>query len=233
MSRLLRKLAGWLIAVIAALLRLTCRYRMVDDPRPALRAEGRRYVFAALHAQQAAAAFINDEKKLTAMVSRSGDGDLLVPSLRLRGVIAVRGSTKRDGRDKGGGTALHEMARLLEEQRIPGIITVDGPRGPRGSVAPGIAVVAQRCDAVILPVSAVPSRRWILRGTWDRLQMPKPFSRITMWFGAPIVASAWPDIDLLRAEVGRALEELERRTDPEEAARAAAASEERRRAAST
>jgi hypothetical protein len=53
---------------------------------------------------------VNDEPRMAAMVSRSADGDLLVPSLRLRRVEAVRGSTRKAGQDKGGRSALNARA---------------------------------------------------------------------------------------------------------------------------
>src|SRR6185312_15492896 len=104
--RVLRKLIGWVIAMLVVVWRLTCRYRVVHDPRPALREAGTPYVYALLHAHQVAAVFVNDERRLAAMVSRSGDGELLVPSLKVRRVRPVRGSSRSATRDKGGREAL-------------------------------------------------------------------------------------------------------------------------------
>src|SRR5262245_50209661 len=96
--RLLHAILGWLAALVLLAWRLTCRYRVENDPRPALRAGGRPYVYALLHAHQVAAVFCNDERRMAAMVSRSLDGDLLVPSLHARRVIPVRGSTRKQGK---------------------------------------------------------------------------------------------------------------------------------------
>ena len=98
MSRVLRNAAAWLIALIVLLWRATCRYRVVNDPRPRLRAEGRPYVYALLHAHQIGAVLLNDESRMAAMVSRSADGDLLVPSLTVRRVPG-------DARARGGRAA--------------------------------------------------------------------------------------------------------------------------------
>jgi lysophospholipid acyltransferase (LPLAT)-like uncharacterized protein len=216
--KLAKQLAGWIVAGLLLVWRLFCRRRVYHDPRPALRKLGRGYIYALLHAHQVAAVFVNDDRRMSAMVSRSDDGELLVPSLRVRRVIPVRGSTRSRGRDKGGRAALDGMADLLR-QGVPGLLAVDGPLGPRNHVHRGVAELAMATDAAVLPVLVVPSRRWILRGTWDRFQIPKPFSTLRLIFGPPLEPKSFADPELLRLELGRALNALEVEHDPDEAAR--------------
>src|SRR6185436_3062238 len=109
----LHYLTGCAGALLVLLWRLTCRRRVIDDPRPALRAQGRSYIYALLHAHQLSALVVNDDHRMAAMVSRSVDGDRLVPILRARRVLAVRGSTRSRGNDKGGRPALAQLATLL------------------------------------------------------------------------------------------------------------------------
>lgn len=215
----LHRLAGWLLAFVVLLWRVSCRRTVRDDPRPALRAAGRPYAYALLHAHQVAAVLVNDDPGIAAMVSRSRDGDLLVPALRVTGVAAMRGSSRRRGRDKGGREALAELIAHTRGGR-PALIAVDGPQGPRNRVHYGIVHLARQADAVILPVAIVPSRRWILRRAWDRFQIPQPFCRLTMTFGAPLDPRDDPSDARVRDAVTAALAALERRCDPEEAARA-------------
>jgi lysophospholipid acyltransferase (LPLAT)-like uncharacterized protein len=189
-----------------------------DDPRPALRAAGRPYIYAILHAHQVAAVLINDDPGIAAMVSQSKDGDLLVPSLRVTGVGAMRGSSRKAGRDKGGRRALE----LLEEHTRrghPSLLAVDGPQGPRNHVHRGVIDLARSTGAAIVPCVIVPSRRWFLR-TWDRFQIPKPFCRLSMTFAPPLDPQAEPDDGRLRESVRAELDALEQRCDPAEAARA-------------
>lgn len=204
---------GWMLAFFMLCLRWLTRGSFVNDPRPALRASKTPYVMAALHAHQIAAVCHNDEKNLAAMVSRSADGDLLVPSLKMRGITPVRGSSSKNGKDKGGLRAVIEMARLIE-RGAGAIITVDGPRGPRGVAQPGVVILAQRIDAYILPVVSVSSRYWVLSKTWDKMQIPKPFSRIRIIYGPPIKACDYADKEALRIEVEEALRRLEAEYDP-------------------
>ena len=213
----LSHVAGWLLALLVVLWRASCRAVVRDDPRPALRAESRPYVYAILHAHQVAAVLINDDPGIAAMVSQSRDGDLLVPSLRATGVLAMRGSSRKAGRDKGGRRALE----LLEEHTRrghPSLLAVDGPQGPRNHVHRGVIDLARSTGAAIVPCVIVPSRRWIVPRVWDRFQIPQPFCRLSMTFAPPHDPNMEPDDARLRESVRAALAELERRCDPDEAA---------------
>src|SRR6185437_3247705 len=70
---------------------------------------------------------------------------------------------------------LRTLLRLLAQGDIVGI-TPDGPRGPRRSLAPGVAQVAALSGAPIIPCAGCTSRRVVV-GTWDRLSVPLPFGR--------------------------------------------------------
>src|SRR5687768_15992768 len=76
-----------------------------------------------------------------AMVSRSAFGELLIPSLLLRGVVPVRCSTPAGDGDKGGGAALQELARRMGADS-PAYFAADGPLGPRGHLHRGPFVLA-------------------------------------------------------------------------------------------
>ncbi|HXJ33149.1 MAG TPA: DUF374 domain-containing protein [Candidatus Eisenbacteria bacterium] len=212
----LRSLVGWICALLLLVWRRTCRYGVENDPRPALRRAGKPYAYALLHAHQISALFVNDEERMAAMVSRSGDGDALVPLLTVRRVIAVRGSSRsRSGKDKGGRVALEELSDLAR-QCVPVLIAVDGPQGPRGRVHRGVVELARQTGAMILPTMVLASRHWTLTRAWDRFQIPKPFCRMRLIFGEPIDPADHEDDDL-RAYVEARLAELEAATDPEEA----------------
>ncbi len=71
-------------------------------------------------------------------------------------------------------------------------------------------------DVPVLPAIAVPRRRWILRKAWDRMQFPKPFTRIDIHFGEPLFPEGRSQEEL-RSAVERALNALEREHDPDEA----------------
>ncbi len=208
-----RRLVGWIAAIVLLGWRLTFRLIFVDDPRPALRAAGRTYVYAILHAHQLAAALASEDH-LVAMVSRSVDGELLIPLLRVRNVGAVRGSSRAGQRDKGGRTALAELTEVVRGG-VHALFAVDGPRGPRGQVHRGIADLSLATGAPILPVVCVPARRWVLRRTWDLFQIPLPFTTIRLVFAPPIEARPNETSNALRDRVAATLSALEAAHDPE------------------
>jgi len=116
---------------------------------------------------------------MAAIVSASKDGALLAAILECFGVRPVRGSSSRRGPQ-----ALLELT-TWSERGYDLAITPDGPRGPCYEVQEGIMSLAQLTGLPILPVSY--SLSWKIRaGSWDRFQIPLPFSRCDVFFGAPI-----------------------------------------------
>ena len=86
---------------------------------------------------------------------------------------------------------------------------VDGPRGPKGVVKPGLISMAGVSGAVILPLIVSAKKAWIL-GSWDRFMIPKPFSEVTIEWGQPLVVPR--DLDSrgqeeLRTEIEKRLSE--------------------------
>jgi lysophospholipid acyltransferase (LPLAT)-like uncharacterized protein len=117
--------------------------------------------------------------KAAVMVSEHSDGEFIVQVVRRFGVEAVRGSSRR-----GGAKALIAALRKLKAGYDVGI-TPDGPRGPRGSVAPGVVSLAKKSRLLIYPFGYTPSAAWQLK-SWDRFVIPKPFCTIDFYVGEPI-----------------------------------------------
>ncbi len=150
------------------------------------------------------------------MVSQSRDGDSVALGFRLVGIKTVRGSSTLGGKDKGG---LSALTNLIEHVRSgkPAYLAVDGPRGPRNRVHKGIALLSQKTGAAVLNVVAVARRRWIFTRSWDRFQIPKPFSTIDVF----VAETVWPQqnerVEQYRRRIEQSLCDLERTYDPAEA----------------
>jgi lysophospholipid acyltransferase (LPLAT)-like uncharacterized protein len=219
-SRLLARLLGLFAALALVCWRALLRIRVVDDPRPALRAAGRRYVYAILHAHQLSFILLSDDVPILAMVSASRDGDWLVPLCRVRRIVPVRGSTGSGGVDKGGRAALALLADSVRAG-LPALLAVDGPKGPRNCVHRGVVDLARETDACIVVAGVfLPRSRSILKRTWDRTQLPRPFSTLTGRFRPPIDPRDFDDPATLRAYVAAELLALEQTFDPDEACHA-------------
>ncbi len=209
----MKRLIAWLFGCSMLLLRWTCRSRFHNDPRPSLRRRGIRFTYAGLHAQQLGCV-MTAEPGCAALASRSTDGDMVVPTLELCGFKTIRGSSGR-GR-KGGAVALQQLIQYVRETG-PGAITVDGPRGPRGKVQPGIGLLAAKADALVVPVFPMMHSRWIVKSSWDRMQIPMPFCRIDVYFGDPVLPGPDDTAQDIAREVERSLLALESKHDPAEA----------------
>ena len=122
--------------------------------------------------------------RVHAMASRSKDGQIISDILAKYGIKAVRGSANKDGRNKGGAAALINCINTLKEGHIVCIIP-DGPRGPKYEVQPGAIFMSAKSKVPILPISVNYKSYWEVK-SWDRLQIPKPFSRVELILGALI-----------------------------------------------
>lgn len=211
MQRSLRRIVMAIVAfglsLVVRLWARSCRVKVICDPRPQLRLQGRPYVYALLHEHQVAAVLANDEPRMAAMVSRSDDGDLLVPSLRARGVLAARGSGGGRAGRKGAETALRQLI-ALNRGGVPVLLAVDGPRGPRGVVHGGVVTLARATGAMILPVAVVAKRALILGRTWDRTQVPFVGTTLHLVFASPIALTPQSQVAEVQQRIACALQDL-------------------------
>ncbi len=197
-----RRAIGWLLGLVLLLWRATFRIRFVDGRRAA--AGKPPYLHAIWHAEQLTCIMANDDRTMVSMASRSKDGDFITGILDVLGVKAARGSSSR-----GGAGALLEIDRWIKGGHTCAL-TVDGPRGPRHSVKPGILRLAQRLGKPVVPGVAIPSRVWRAR-SWDRFEVPLPFSKVTVIFGDAIHVAAEDSLEQKAEELKAALEALGQR----------------------
>ena len=120
---------------------------------------------------------------VASMISQSKDGEYIARIAKALGQRPVRGSSSR-----GGFRAMTEMIHLIRGGHF-GVITPDGPRGPRYTIHSGILLIAQRTGQPIIPMAVGLSRFWELP-SWDRFRVPKPFSRGLIVWGEPFPVPA-------------------------------------------
>ena len=221
----MKKLTPWLAGLFVLTLRLTCRFRYNNDPRQLLNRDGVNHLVAGYHAVQIAGV-LGAEPGVGTMVSRSKDGELVVPGLKLIGHVPLRGSSGTS--EKGGLAALQTLVEYVRGGK-PVMLTVDGPRGPRGKAHKGLGLLARKTKTPIIGVLAVPSRRWILANTWDRLQIPKPFCTIDYYFSELIYPQHDESLSQLTNRIEIALDKMEKEHDPDEGNREPAKRTSRRR----
>lgn len=98
------------------------------------------------------------------------------------------------------------VIRFLQmlEETAGGIIAADGPAGPSFRAKPGAAFVAKRAGVALVPVGAA-----LLRGlaldSWDRFELPVPFSTAVLAIGEMLTVPDDAD-DRALAALSRRLE---------------------------
>lgn len=176
--------AQLLVALITGAIRLiglTLRIHMTDHSGYFTGDHGGRYIFVFWHNRMFVMPIVYSRfyfrrktGKPTAaavLTSFSGEGTLLSKIVAKFGMGAVRGSSSRRG-----AVALLELSGRIENG-YDVIVTPDGPRGPCYQLGPGVIFLAEKTATPIMPIEVKYSHS-IRLGTWDRFEIPLPFSRV-------------------------------------------------------
>lgn len=123
--------------------------------------------------------------KICLMVSRSLDGEFVAFLSGRLGMNSVRGSSSKGGRE-----ALVHLTDKVREGWAAAI-TVDGPRGPYKKVKSGVIALASQTNTAIQPLCAVGEHQWVFSKSWDQFRVPKPFSRVAVVYGKPILVDEY------------------------------------------
>ncbi len=168
---------------------------------------GRLPIFAFWHGRILAATLFWRDRGIVVITSENFDGEWIARIIERFGYGTSRGSSSR-----GGVRALVQLKRGMASGK-PAAFTLDGPRGPARVAQPGAVWLAGATGNPLLPFHIESSRFWTAN-SWDRTQIPKPFSSAAIAIGAPIaVADTSEDaIESKRRELEASLAALETRT---------------------
>jgi len=137
---------------------------------------------------------------LAAFVSLSRDGEITARMARGLGLRVERGSTSRAGLE-----GLRRLHRAMVREGVSVLTAPDGPRGPAHRAQPGAVILAQTARAPLVPMAAAAASAWRL-GSWDRLIVPKPFTRVVVVFGEPLYYERGCDLEAETTALGSHLD---------------------------
>jgi lysophospholipid acyltransferase (LPLAT)-like uncharacterized protein len=212
--RWFQRLAAWLVFFLIRTVSVTLRYRWDDRSglfdgapvEPSIYCVWHNRLALCLTAYYGYARKRSQTPGMAAIVSASKDGAFLAAVLECFRVQPVRGSTSRRGPQ-----ALLELVSW-SQRGYDLAITPDGPRGPCYVVQEGIISLAQLTGMPIIPFSYHLS--WKIRvKSWDRFQIPLPFSLCRMNVQKPIRIprdASDADREALRLQLERTLVDLSR-----------------------
>ena len=173
----------------------------------AIVASGRQPIMAFWHGRILPATVYFRRRGIVVITSNNFDGEWIARIIERFGYGTARGSTSR-----GGLKALLQLKRDMEQGRPAGF-TVDGPRGPARIAAPGAIWLAKATGNPVLPFHCEASSHWTMK-SWDRTQIPKPFSTVAIAIGEPMPVAAEAtegQVEEARRELEQRLERLESR----------------------
>jgi lysophospholipid acyltransferase (LPLAT)-like uncharacterized protein len=183
-----QRAGAWMVFALIRVLALTLRYKWVDrsgyfdrvaPPGPAIYCTWHNRLALSMIAYYGYIKKHNRSNGLAVMVSASKDGGFLAGILECFGVQPVRGSSSRRGPQ-----ALRELTTWAR-RGYDIAITPDGPRGPCYVMQEGVLALAQLTESPIVPVTINLGWKVCLK-SWDRFQIPLPFSRCEMVYEKPI-----------------------------------------------
>jgi lysophospholipid acyltransferase (LPLAT)-like uncharacterized protein len=143
-------------------------------------------------------------KQIVVLTSQSKDGEYIARFIQRFGYGTIRGSSTR-----GGARGLVEMIRAMRAGS-PMAFSVDGPKGPRYVAKPGPVLLAKKTGNPMIPFVFEPRKYWAA-ASWDKLQIPRPFTKVALFIEAPIYVSSEADdveVESKLAELQGALDRL-------------------------
>src|SRR5436190_444467 len=182
-----QRLAAWAVVAFLRVVAVTVRFRLNDESGVFTQGGRGPTIYCFWHNRLALCVavyhryvrFRNKTAGMAALVSASKDGAFLSAVLEAFQIHAVRGSSSRRGPQ-----ALLELTGCAEDG-FDLAITPDGPRGPCYVVQEGVMSLAQLTGLPIIPASHHLS--WKVQvNSWDRFQIPLPFTRCDVNVGKPI-----------------------------------------------
>jgi lysophospholipid acyltransferase (LPLAT)-like uncharacterized protein len=209
-----QRLGAWLIFALIRIVAATLRYQWTDRSGYFAGGPSGPAIYCVWHNRLALCMIMyfdyarqhNQTPGMAAMVSASKDGGFLASILECFGVQPVRGSSSRRGSQ-----ALLELTGWAE-RGYDLALTPDGPRGPRYVVQDGVMALAQVTGLPIIAASCYLGWKIQVK-SWDRFQIPLPFSRCEVILGPPVHVprqASDAEREALRQQLESTLKEISR-----------------------
>ncbi len=175
----LLRLIGWAGEKLLRCWMGTLRVRVHSEvPEADPRVAQRGYLYCLWHETILMPAVLFADQGMHLLISQHRDGEYITRIVQRLGYNVVRGSSTR-----GAVRAVRELARSAGTATTA--ITPDGPKGPRQVLQNGTVYLASRGGLEVVPMTFAFDRPW-RAASWDRMVVPRPFSRAICVLGTPI-----------------------------------------------
>jgi len=179
-QRIVIRTVGYLGYLIVRLIGSTIRFEKTGwENFEAIKAAGKIPIYSFWHDRIIAGTYFFREHGIIVLSSSSFDSEYTARCIQRLGFGIVKGSSSR-----GGSRALVRMIRMMKSG-FEMAFTIDGPRGPRYKAKSGPIILAKKTGNPLMPFVIECEDYWTLK-SWDRLQIPKPFTKANLIIGEPI-----------------------------------------------
>jgi lysophospholipid acyltransferase (LPLAT)-like uncharacterized protein len=158
-----------------------------------LETAGKKPIYSFWHDRIISSTYFFRDQDIIVLSSHSFDSEYTARCIQRFGFGIVKGSSSR-----GAVSGLVGLIRIMK-RGFAAAFTVDGPRGPRYEVKSGPILLAKKTGNPLVPFVIECQRFWKLK-SWDRLQIPKPFTTAAVFYGPAIYVDAKVDDDELESK---------------------------------
>ena len=197
------KILGWLVSLGFGFQIPLTKFIHINKPDTS-----GRFIAALWHAHQCSLyGFKEVINRVNILISPSNDGQIITNACERLGYKVIRGSKGRQGASK-------SVFKMLDALNNGDIVTVmiDGPRGPKHVVQPGVIELAKLSGVPIIPmIWYSPSKNFLKFNSWDEFRVPVGFCKVINLYGEPIYVDknvTDEEFEQKRLEVQNKLEEL-------------------------
>ena len=145
------------------------------------------FIIAAWHSNQCAIYGMKDViNRVNILISPSNDGKIVGDACKKLGFKVIKGSRGKEG-------AVQGMFQLLDALKSGDIaaIMIDGPKGPKHIVQPGIIELAKLSGMPIIPMTWYsPNKNFLKFNSWDEFRVPIGYCRVVNLYGEPIYVNS-------------------------------------------
>ena len=143
-----------------------------------IEAAGQKPILAFWHGRIFPATLYFQRRGIVVITSENYDGEWIARIITRFGYGTARGSTSR-----GGPKALRQLVRDVNAKGAA--FTLDGPRGPAEVAQPGAVWLSKASGQPLVPFHFEAASSWTMK-SWDRTQIPRPFTTVVMAIAEPI-----------------------------------------------
>lgn len=192
----------WLYFVLKIIM---CTLRIKIIKSPDFQENIKSYVFGFWHNKLVIPTIVlQSVKKRAVLASPSKDGELISVPLEKFGFEMIRGSSGANST-----SSVLSLMRYLKKGYNIGT-PLDGPKGPVNKAKSGMIYLAQKSGKEIIPIGGAYKSKWVFSRTWDKFQIPKPFTTMVCIIGDPIFIPKDADIEEYKEKIESKLNEIDK-----------------------